>query len=192
MFAAFLKQSAESTQPPLSPFFLSRASLILTVVQAVAQAEAEAEAKAEEAAAILKDNSNATDVFISGVKGINPKINGLYSPTQETGLDGRMLYRKSGESGPEALCIEHYDDEGGHWQVIDKSNPDGESYAYVEGGCALEDCCLRKWRVYDGVTHVKRPSVKLVTGEEARSKASDRASFASECTPSLPSIVSYL
>ena len=96
MFAAFLKQSAESTQPPLSPFFFSRASLILTVIQAVAQAEAEAKAEAEEAAAILKDNSNATDVFISGVKGINPKINGLYSPTQETGLDGRMLYRKSG------------------------------------------------------------------------------------------------
>jgi hypothetical protein len=102
------------------------------------------------------------------------------------------VYRKSGESGPEALCIEHFDEEV-DWEVIDKSDPDGECLAYVRGGCALEDCCLRKWRV-NGVygVYVKRSSVKLVTGEEARSKASDRASFASECTPSLPSIVSIV
>jgi hypothetical protein len=171
--------------------FLHVRALSLTVVQAVAQAEAEAKAEAEEAAAILKDNSNATDVFISDVKGINPKIIGLYSPTQETGRDGRIVYRKSGECGPEALFIEHDDDEGDYWEVIDRSGPE-LLLAYVRGGCALEDCCLRKWTVYDGENHVKRPSVKLLTGEEARSKASDRASFASECTSSLPPIVSYL
>ena len=104
-------------------FFHVRAPA-LTVGQAVAQAKAEAEAEAKAAAAILKENSNATDVFISGsnatdvfisgFKGVNFKINRLYSPTQETRRDGRMLYLKSGESGPEAMCIEQYE---GQWQV---------------------------------------------------------------------------
>ncbi len=53
-------------------FFHVRAPA-LTVGQAVAQAKAEAEAEAKAAAAILKENSNATDVFISGFKGVNFK-----------------------------------------------------------------------------------------------------------------------
>jgi hypothetical protein len=60
------------------------------------------------------DSSKACTMVLSGVKGGNSIVNGLYLPTQETGRDGRMLYRKSGESRAEALWIEHFE---GQWQV---------------------------------------------------------------------------
>ena len=130
-------------------------------------------------------NSFATHVFVSG---LDSEIDGLFSPTQDRGQDGCMLYRKSGESGPEVLCIEHYE---GQWQVkAETSRGSGVCVAYVRGCCALEDCRLRMWKVVDGDERVDRPSVMLVTGQEARSKASDRANFASECTLSLPFIAS--
>jgi hypothetical protein len=72
---------------------------------------AEAKAAAEAAATILKDNSNACTMSVAS----KAAINGLYSATQETGQGGMgACYRKSGESGPEALCIEHYK---WQWQV---------------------------------------------------------------------------
>ena len=125
----------------------------------------QAKAVAEAAAAFLKDNSNHADIFISGVKGRNQKVNGLFSPTQETGQDGRMLYRKSGAPGDEAMCIEHFE---GRWQVKNQSDRgSGACCAYVEGGCALEDCCLRKWKVVDSDGFVDEPSVRMVTVAEA-------------------------
>ena len=61
-----------------------------------AQADLKAAIAADEARAIADDNSKATDVFISGATGPNAaRINGHYVPTQETGLDGRILYLKS-------------------------------------------------------------------------------------------------
>ena len=123
-------------------------------------------------------------MFLSGIQGVNSVMNGLYLPTQETGQDGRVLYRKSGECGEEALCIEHDDD---NWWVIDKL---GASRAHVEGGCALENCHSRTWKVSDGEGFVDQLSVQMVTGEAAKSQASGRSVFAPEHTRASPSIVS--
>jgi hypothetical protein len=123
-------------------------------------------------------------MVLSGVQGVNCAINGLYLPTQKTGQDGRVVYRKSDECGDEALYIEHGDD---NWWVIDKL---GASRAHVEGGCALEDCRSRTWKVSDGEGFVDQPSAKLVTGEEAKSQASGRSVLAPEHTRASPSIVS--
>jgi hypothetical protein len=160
--------------------------------KAAAEAEAAAEAAAEAKAAILTDNSKATDIFISGVQGVNSVINGLYLPTEETGQDGRRLYRKSGESGEPALCIEH-DDEG-CWVVKNESDIGSSAKgprAYVRGGCALEECCSRLWSVCNnGKYHIDQPGVKVVTGDEAKSMASSHSTLAPQCNPSLPSILS--
>ena len=123
-------------------------------------------------------------MVLSGVQGVNSVINGLYLPTQETGQDGRVLYRKSGECGDEALCIEHDDDD---WWVIDRL---GAGRAYVEGCCALEDCRSRIWKVSDGDDFVDQPSVQMVTGDEAKTQASGRSVLAPEHTRALLSILS--
>ena len=139
-------------------------------------------------AAVLKDNSKAADIFISGVKGVHSVINGLYSPTQETGQDGRILYRRSGERGDEALCIEHFE---GRWRVKNESDRgSGACRAYVEGGCVLEDCRSRTWNVdWNGSFFFAEPSVRMATGEEARSQASGRSVLAREHTRASPSML---
>ncbi len=102
---------------------------------------------------------------LSGVKGTNSIINGLYSPTQETGRDGRMLYRKSGESGPEAMCIEHFE---GQWQVKNDMDRGGSvCCAFVQGNCALHHHHLHGWNVVHGRDFVPQASVKLVAVAEA-------------------------
>jgi hypothetical protein len=68
-------------------------------------------------------------------------------------------------------------------------------FAYVEGGCALEDCCLRTWKVVDSDDSdgfVDEPSVRMVTGEAAKSQASDRSVLAPEHTRALPSVLSWV
>ena len=131
----------------------------------------QAKAAAEAAAAIIKENSKACPMVLSGVQGVNSKINGLYLPTQETGQDGRRLYRKSGESGDQALCIEHFE---GEWQVKAESHRfSGIHVASVEGGCVLEDCRESNWRVYNSAGKSKVQDVKIMTEEEANAKVSD-------------------
>ena len=145
----------------------------------------QAKAVADAAAAIRKDNLNATDIFISGVKGRHSVVNGLYSPTQEKAQDGRTIYRKSGD---EALCIEHFE---GRWRVKNQSDRGSVAcFAHVEGGCSLEDCRSRIWKVSDGEDFVDQPSVQMVTGEEAKSQASGRSVLAPEHTLASPSILS--
>ena len=132
-------------------------------------------------------------MVLSGVQGVNSVINGLYLPTQETGQDGRVLYRKSGECGDQALCIEHFE---GRWRVKNQSDRGSVAcFAYVEGGCALEECrpqkCFsRTWKVSDGDDFVDQSSVQMVTGAEAKSQASGRSVLAPEHTRASPSIVS--
>ena len=149
----------------------------------------QAKAAAEAAAAIRKDNSKAADIFISGVKGRHSVVNGLYSPTQETGQDGRVLYRKSGECGDEALCIEHFE---GRWRVKNQSDRGSVAcFAQVEGCCTLEGCRSRVWKVSDGDEvwyFVDQPSVQMVTGEEAKSQASCFSVLAREHTRASPSM----
>ena len=111
-------------------------------------------------------------MVLSGVQGVNSVINGLYLPTQETGQDGRRLYRKSGESGDQALCIEHFE---WQWQVKAESDRGtGFFVASVEGGCALEDVgCLSKWRVYNSKKKLaNQPNVLILTEDEVICKAS--------------------
>ncbi len=98
-------------------------------------------------AATLKDNSKATDIFISGVKGLHNEVNGLYSPTQERGRDGRIAYRKcntwrivyrkciASDLWIEKLCIEHFE---GHGQVTyEEDMGSGDCLAYTRGEGAL-------------------------------------------------------
>jgi hypothetical protein len=153
------------------------------------QAAAEAKAAAAAAAAILKDNSDAADIFLLGFQGYNSVVNGLYSPTQETGQDGRVLYRKSDEFDlDEELCIDHFE---GAWRVTNRwGREDDARLAYCEGGCALEYCLSRTWKVFDGEDFVDEPSAKLVTEGEAISQASGRSVLAPEHTRASPSIVS--
>ena len=158
--------------------------LMLTVSQAEAKAAAEAEAAAEvaeakayaeaKAAAILKDNSKACTMLLSGVEGINSHINGRYLATQERGQDGRTLYRKTDD---DQWCIEHF---AGEWQVkAEFHRGSGLFAASVEGDCALEDCGLRKWRVYNSKNRLmNQPSVMMLTEREANSKASGAGNFA--------------
>ena len=123
---------------------------------------------AAEATAISNDNARAAPVAISGATGPHAAyINGVYEPTQEKGLDGRVLYRKRGDPG---IIMEH---RGGNWEVKlveDKGMAAG--YAYVAGGCALAACTSRQWKLLDGKTLCDAPGVKMVTGAEAERKVS--------------------
>ena len=108
-------------------------------------------------------------MLLSGVEGINSHINGCYLATQDRGQDGRTLYRKMGD---DPWCIEHF---AGEWQVKAESDRgSGACVASVDGDCALEDCGLRKWRVYSPKKQkwVIQPGVKILALEEAHSKAS--------------------
>ena len=116
--------------------------------------------------AISADNARAAPVFISGATGdMAASFNGFYEPTQEKGLDGRVLYAKRGDA---SMCIEHY---GGNWQVKPVTNKGKDAaWAYVAGGCGLEACTARVWKVTEekGPGFHDAPSVKLVAGAEAQ------------------------
>ena len=103
-------------------------------------------------------------MFISGATGDNAAfINGFFEPTQEKGLDGRVLYVKRGDA---SVCIEHHT---GDWEVKPVSvKGKGSAWAYVAGGCGLEACTSRVWTVFDGKAWNDVPSVKLVAGAEAQ------------------------
>ena len=102
-------------------------------------------------------------VFISGATGPTAAaINGAYDRTSEV-CGGYALYAKRGDA---STCIEHHE---GDWQVkAVSSKGKGVCWAYVAGGCGLEACTSRVWRVWDGKAHVDAPSVKLVAGAEAQ------------------------
>ena len=128
-----------------------------------------AEHAAAEARAVAHDNARAEPVFISGATGVNAaRINGVLEPTEEKGVDGRVLYRKRGDG---SMCMEHF---GGKWQVkAVSSKGTAGCYAYVQGGCALAACTSRQWTVsFDGETFSDAPGVKMVTGAEAERKVS--------------------
>jgi hypothetical protein len=104
-------------------------------------------------------------VFISGATGPwAAAINGPYDRTGEiTGI--YAVYNKRGDP---SMCIEHH---GGRWEVklVSKKGTDA-CRAYVAGGCSLEDCTSRVWRVGNGwyaKVFDDQPSVKMATGREA-------------------------
>ena len=147
-----------TSNPPPSRLQL----LHLTCFFVFAQA---AEHAAAEAIAVAADNARAVPVFISGATGIYAaKINGPFDPTQEKGLDGRVLYAKRGDK---SMCMEHF---GGKWQVKPVSyKGTANCYAYVLGGCGAEACTSRQWMVsFDTKTFAEAPLVKIVVGAEAQ------------------------
>ena len=90
--------------------------------------------------------------------------------TEEKSLDGRLVLSKRGDP---SVCIEHH---GGNWNVKNASDKGKTAAkAYVAGGCALEDCTSRVWKVDDGIPEhpfQDQPSVKMVTGKEAERQVS--------------------
>ena len=149
--------------PPLPHARLHRARYLHTRridVPPLAQAAAHA---AAEAAAIADNNAKATAIFISGATGpCAAAINGLYSPTQERGLDGRIVYGKIGNA---SMCIEHL---GGLWQVKPVSQMGKDTCAAsLNGGCALEACTSHLWYESDGRKLCVQLGLMMVTGVEA-------------------------
>jgi hypothetical protein len=107
------------------------------------------------AAAARADNARAGPVLISGATGPwAAGVNGFYTVTEEKSSDGRFVLSKRGDPG---ICIEHC---GGVLQVKSVSGK-GKflCLAYVAGGCALEECATRVWKVYTGDGFVDQPSV---------------------------------
>ncbi len=124
-----------------------------------------AEHAAAEERAVAEDNARAAPVFISGATGDEAAlINGFYEPTEEKGLDGRVLYAKRSDA---SVCIEHY---GGKWRVKDVSCKRMDAFwAYVAGGCGLEACTSRVWTVIgDGEALRDAADLKLVAEAEVR------------------------
>ena len=125
-------------------------------------------------------------MFISGATGVNAAaINGFFEPTQEKGPDGRALYAKRGDA---SVCIEHY---GGYWQVkAVSSKGTGVCTAIVAGGCGLEACTSRVWKVWDGKAFHDAPSVKLVAEAEVRLCCACSCS-SSQLTPARAPLLTY-
>jgi hypothetical protein len=115
-------------------------------------------------------------VFISGATGdCGALINGTYDRTGESS-DGYAVYSKRGDH---SMCIEH---NAGDWQVKRVSSKGtNATFAYVTGGCALEACTSRVWRVENSNTWNDQPSVKAVTVADAEREVSGR------CNPPSPS-----
>ena len=121
---------------------------------------------------------SAGAVFISGAAGPGSAlINGFYTVTEEKSSDGRVVLSKRGDAN---MCIEHFT---GKWQVkYVSSKGTSACMAGVQGGCALEDCTSRVWRVYNGKEFEDQPSVKMATGSEAERQVSGGC-IPSTCTP---------
>ena len=124
------------------------------------------EQEAAVARGIAEDNEGARPVFVSGATGaLCSVVNGYYEPTEEKGVDGRVMYRKVGDGG---VWIEHFE---GHWAIkyaMAKGKDDSEAYL-SNCYCTLESCVSRVWKVYDYIEEefLEQPSVKISTGEEA-------------------------
>ena len=137
-----------------------------------------AEHVAAEARAVAADNARAGPVFISGAAGLySAGINGFYTVTEEKSCDGRVVLSKRGDA---SMCIEHF---AGQWQIKDVSSKGTDvAFAIVQGGCALEDCTSRVWKVLNGKEFEDQPSVKMATGSEAERQVSGGC-IPSTCTP---------
>jgi hypothetical protein len=76
-----------------------------------------------------------------------------------------MLYRKCGELGDQALCIESFE---GRWQIkYESDRGSGACLVYCECGCALQDCLSRTWKLVEGGDFVDEPSVKMAIVADA-------------------------
>ena len=114
---------------------------------------------------VSRDNARAAPVLIRGATGwFSECINGFYEPTQERGLDGRVMYSKCGEAG---ICIAH---NAGCWSVKNVSGKFGKwsGCALISGGCSL-DCVSRVWSVPDKCVWTNQ-TLGIETGFEVQQK----------------------
>jgi hypothetical protein len=90
-------------------------------------------------------------------------INGIYDPIpNEKSQDGRVRYRKRDDV---QLWIEHH---GGRWDVKNSEDLGSNTCkATIPGGCRLELCKARDWKVADGGFLKVQQNVYLTFGAEA-------------------------
>ena len=134
------------------------------------------------AAAVAADNSRAEAIFISGAtsKHQQPSFNGIFDPTTEKSLDGRILYKNrlgnGSFGGGQDIWIVHA---AGRWLFQNEVGKGTDvSVAMFRGGCALEDCKEKVLSVLDGKAFEEQPNVEMVTGAEAEAQASGASSNA--------------
>jgi hypothetical protein len=109
-------------------------------------------------------------IFIRGAIGFHSVgINGPYNRISVTlSKDGYAVYGKLGDA---SMCIEHY---GGKWQVKSVCRKGrNRCFAYVTGGCALEACASRVWKVAHETGYDVQSNVEIVTGLDAEREVSD-------------------
>ena len=124
-------------------------------------------------------------MVISGATGAKAAaINGVLEPTQEKGLDGRVLYCKRGDG---RVCMEHF---AGKWQVKSVSMKGKNScYASVAGGCAAEACTSRIWKVWDGKAFADAPLMKMAAEVVTKLLSKSACLFAIDYLSSISSIL---
>jgi hypothetical protein len=107
--------------------------------------------------------SHKAFIFITGITGheILQRCNGVYDLTNQT-LNGYPVYVSRSGRG---LCLVHRNGEWGIQQLSKKESNVGRA-AYVQGGCPLEACVSRVWKVIGHGGYIDQPSVKIVLGEE--------------------------
>jgi hypothetical protein len=145
-----------------------------------------AEHAAAAATAVAADNARAAPVFISGATGIHALgINGPFDPTQEKGLDGRVLYAKRGDK---STWMEHF---GGKWHVKSVPHKGTDSCtAWVSGGCGAEACTSRQWMVtFDNKTLTDAPAVQIVAEAEVCSCCMPSCAILTAHLPPLLSLI---
>ena len=99
-------------------------------------------------------NAQAQCIIISGAVG-SACINGAYEPTSER-HEGRVRYRMIGDGDK---WIEHMN---GDWCVKPAANKGkNKGWAWVKGGCALDACASRTWRVLDHPEIKDEPGVAI-------------------------------
>jgi hypothetical protein len=95
--------------------------------------------------------------------GATAVINGIYDPMpNDKSQDGRVRYRKRDDV---KMYIEHHE---GSWDVKASTDLGSNSCkATIPGGCRLELCKARDWKVSDGGVWKVQQHVYLAFGAEA-------------------------
>ena len=113
---------------------------------------------------LLSPMSDKAFLYITGLTGPDPLpyTNGLYDRTSET-FGGYPVYLKRSDRG---RCIAH---RNGDWEIKSAARKEADDciLAFVKGGCTLEKCASRVWKVGGPKGYIDQPSVKILLGEEA-------------------------
>jgi hypothetical protein len=121
-------------------------------------------------------------IFITGITGLETlqRCNGLYDLTNQT-FNGYPVYVNRSDRG---LYLVH---RNGDWEIKQSSekDSDGRGAAFVQGGCPLEACVSRVWKVNGHKGFIDQPSVNIVLGEEGERQVKCSYELARTGKPSL-------